>query len=106
MRSGKDYDANVTSALFDFNDKKNTWNVGGSAGTSNLINYTPDGKTKTGYTHNLYFGKTSGQFNFNISQTLTNSNYLINDLGYFTINNFIDHNLIYGLQLDQTHQLV
>jgi Domain of unknown function (DUF5916) len=96
MRSGADYDANVTSALFDFNDKKNTWNIGGSAGTSNLINYTPDGKTKTGYTHNIYFGKTSGKFNFNVSQTLTNSNYLINDLGYFTINNFIDHNLYMG----------
>ncbi len=96
MRSGSDYDANVTSALFDFNDKKNTWNVGGSVGTSNLIKYTADGKTKTGYTHKLYFGKTSGQFNFNFSQTLANSNYRINDLGYFTINNYIDHNLYMG----------
>jgi hypothetical protein len=96
MRSGKDYDANVTSALFDFNDKKNTWNVGGSVGTSNLVNYTADGKTKTGYTHNLYFGKTSGQFNFNLSQRLANSNYQINDLGYFTINNYIEHNLYMG----------
>ena len=96
MRSGKDYDANVTSALFDFNDKKNTWNIGGSAGTSNLVNYSADGKTKTGYTHNLYLGKTSGQFNFNLSQRLANSNYHINDLGYFTINNYIDHNLYMG----------
>ena len=28
-RSGNDYDANVTAGLFDFNDKKNMWNVGG-----------------------------------------------------------------------------
>ncbi len=57
LRSGGDYDANVTAALFDFNDKKNTWNVGGKVGTSNLIGYLPDGKTKSGYTHNLYLAK-------------------------------------------------
>ncbi len=96
LRSGSDYDANVTAALFDFNDKKNTWNAGGKVSSSNLINYLPDGKSRSGYNHNFYFGKKSGQFNFNVSQTLTNSNYRINDLGYFTINNFIDHNLWMG----------
>ena len=34
-RSGNDYDANVTSALFDFNNKKNTWNIGGNVSFSN-----------------------------------------------------------------------
>ncbi len=96
LRSGKDYDANVTAALFDFNDKKNTWNLGGKAGTSNLTNYLPGGKTKTGYTGNLYFGKTSGHFNFNVSNTFTDSKYQINDLGYFTFNNFMEHNLWLG----------
>ena len=96
LRSGKDYDANVTAALFDFNDKKNTWNVGGKVANSRLTGYLPDGKTKSGYTHSLYFGKTSGKFNFNIYQTLTDSKYQINDLGYFTNNNFIDHNLWMG----------
>ncbi len=95
-RSGKDYDANVTAALFDFNDKTNTWNVGGKVGTSNLMNYLPDGKTKRGYTGNIYFGKTSGHFNFNVSQTLTDSKYQINDLGYFTFNNFLESNLWMG----------
>ncbi|RZM09210.1 MAG: hypothetical protein EOO88_49130 [Pedobacter sp.] len=37
LRSGDAYDANVTSALFDLNDKKNTWNVGGNFSVSNLI---------------------------------------------------------------------
>jgi hypothetical protein len=50
-RSGDDYDAYVTSALFDLYDKKNTWNVGGKLATSNLINYLPAGKTLTGYRH-------------------------------------------------------
>lgn len=95
-RSGNDYDANVTAALFSLNDKTNTWNIGGKAGTSNLMNYLPDGKTKRGYTGNIYFGKTSGHFNFNVSQTLTDSKYQINDLGYFTFNNFTESNLWMG----------
>ncbi len=95
-RSGKDYDANVTAGLFDFTDKTNTWNVGGKAGTSNLFGYLADGKTKRGYTGNLYFGKKSGRFNFNLSQTVTDSKYQINDLGYFTFNNFFQSNLWMG----------
>jgi hypothetical protein len=96
LRSGSDYDANVTAALFDFNDKKNTWNLGGKVGTSNLIGYLPNGKTQTGYTHSLYFGKTSGKFNFNVSQELTDANYKINDLGYFRSNNNLDHYIYLG----------
>lgn len=90
-RSGKDYDANVTAALFSLNDKKNTWNVSGKLAASQLIGYLPDGKTQSGYSHNFSFGKTSGRFNFNTGQELTNSKFNSNDLGYFTYTNFIDH---------------
>lgn len=95
-RSGKDYDANVTTALFDFNDKSNTWNLGGKVGSSNLMNYLPDGKTKTGYTGSLYFGKTSGHFNFNVSESFSDSKYQINDLGYFNFNNYWENNIWMG----------
>ena len=88
LRNGSDYDANVTAALFDFNDKTNTWNLGGKLGTSQLLNYLPGGKTQGGYTGSLYFGKTSGKANFNFSQSFTDGKYQINDLGYFTINNY------------------
>jgi len=91
LRSGSDYDANVSAALFDLNDKTNTWNVGGKVSTSSLVNYLPDGKTQTGYSHSAYFGKTSGNFNFNFRQDLTNDKYNSNDLGYFAFNNFLDH---------------
>jgi Domain of unknown function (DUF5916) len=90
-RSGGAYDANVTAALFDLNDKKNMWNVGGKAAVSNLIGYGADGKTQTGYSQQLYFGKTSGRFNFNVWQELTDTRYTHRDLGYFTNNNFLDH---------------
>ena len=95
-RSGKDYDANVTAALFDFNDKKNMYNLGGKAAVSNLIGYKPTGGNLTGYSQNLYFGKTSGRFNFNIFQDLTDTKYTHRDLGFFTNNNYIDHGVWFG----------
>src|ERR1043166_6146636 len=91
LRSGSDYDANVSAALFDLNDNTNTWNIGGKLSTSSLINYLPGGKTQTGYRHSIYFGKTSGNFNFNLNEDLTDKKYSSNDLGYFTNNNFLDH---------------
>lgn len=90
-RSGADYDANVTAALFDFNNKKNMWNVGGKASVSTLTGYEANGNSKSGYSQQLYFGKTSGRFNFNVWQELTDTKFTSNDLGYFTNNNYIDH---------------
>lgn len=95
-RGGNDYDANVTAGLFDFFDKKNMWNVGGKVANSNLIGYLPGGKTQSGYSHTAYFSKASGRFNFNLQQELTNNKFNSNDLGYFTFNNFLDHNLWVG----------
>lgn len=93
-RAGKDYDANVTSGLFDFNDKKNTWNVGGNVSISNLIGINE--KPITGYAHSIYFGKTSGRFNFNIWQDLINAKYDKSDMGYFTNNNTMDQGIWAG----------
>lgn len=95
-RSGKDYDANVTAALFDFFDKKNMWNLGGKLGTSNLFNYQGDGKTQQGYTGNLYFGKSSGRLNFQFSETVTDDKFNFSDLGYFTMNNLWEQSLWVG----------
>ena len=89
-RSGHAYDANVTAALFDFNNKKNMWNVGGKVASSTLIG-VENGKNVSGYSHSLYFGKISGRFNFNVGQDLTNDKFNSNDLGYFTFNNFVNH---------------
>jgi hypothetical protein len=90
-RSGKDYEANVTAGLFSFNDKRNAWNVNGKIATSQLIGFNPDGSTKSGYSHSIGFGKTSGRFNFSLRQELSDSKFNSNDLGYFTVKNFLDH---------------
>ncbi len=93
-RSGNDYDANVTSGMFDFNDKKNIWNIGGNVSFSNLIG--KHGKNTTGYAHSIYFGKTSGRFRFNIWQDLYNDKYDKSDFGYFTNNNTMNQGLRAG----------
>ncbi|MFY7963305.1 MAG: DUF5916 domain-containing protein [Chitinophagaceae bacterium] len=96
IRSGADYDANVTAALWDFYDKKNTWNLSGKVGFSNILGYGNPSKNISGYTHSLNFGKTSGRFNFNVWQELANDKYQQNDLGYFTNNNYIDNGIWVG----------
>ncbi|MFN8250434.1 MAG: DUF5916 domain-containing protein [Ferruginibacter sp.] len=93
-RAGKDYDANVSAFLFDLNDKKNKWNVGGSASVSQLLGKY--GTNTYGYAHSIYFGKTSGKFNFNVWQELYNNKYDKSDLGYFTNNNTMDQGIWLG----------
>ena len=95
-RSGKTYDANVTAALFDFNDKKNRWNYGGEIASSNIFNTGQNEKTITGFSSKLYFGKSSGRFTFKINQSLSNAKYNSRDMGYFTFNNFLDHSVYMG----------
>jgi hypothetical protein len=92
-RSGTAYDANVTSALFDLNNKKNKWNIGGNISFSNIIDKN---STVTGYAHSIYMGKTSGQFTFNIWQDLFNGKYDKSDMGYFTNNNTMDQGAWFG----------
>jgi len=95
-RSGSEYDANVTAGLFSFSDKKLIWNVSGKVANSRLIGFNSDGSTQSGYAHTLNFGKTSGRFNFNLTQDLADSKYSSNDLGYYTFSNFLDHSFWMG----------
>jgi hypothetical protein len=96
LRSGPDYDANVTAGLFSFNDKKNTWNLSGKLAVSQLFHYENDGTNRNGFSHKLSFGKTSGRFNFNVYQEASDTKYTHNDLGYFTNNNFINNGMWTG----------
>ncbi len=95
IRNGSEKDANVTAALFDLNDKKNMWNLGGNVSVS-MINDEGPGKARNGYAHGLYFGKTSGRFGFRVYQDLYDASYDKSDMGYFTNNNFLEHGLWAG----------
>ncbi len=96
-REGNEYDANVSAGLFELFDKKNTWNLGGKLAMSNRFNYAqhsaglPGNKTQTGFSHELHFGKSSGRFNFSVSQERTDTSYTSDDMGYFTNNNYLKH---------------
>ncbi|HMK05325.1 MAG TPA: DUF5916 domain-containing protein [Ferruginibacter sp.] len=93
LRSGKDYDANVTAAVFDVYNKKNVYNVYGKIATSRL---SGNDTYTNGYAHNLGFGKTGGRFNFNLNQDLTDEKYNINDMGILYNNNQLSHYLWIG----------
>lgn len=94
MRSGIDYDANVSAVLFDFNNKKNTYEWQGKI--SNSSQFGINGQNINGYSHKFTFGKTGGRFTFQVGQELTNSKYDINDLGILFMNNYLDHYLYLG----------
>jgi hypothetical protein len=87
-RKGNDYDANVSAALFDINNKKNTYNTRGKIALSQL--YFP-GETRLGYSHELGMGKTGGKWNFQLREEIADEKYDINDLGILFNNNYIDH---------------
>ncbi len=91
LRSSKEYNANVSSALFSLNDKKNNYTFAGNAAISYLDFKGMGNDNSTGYSHSFKFGKTSGRFTFQASQELTDTKFTSNDLGYFTNNNFINH---------------
>lgn len=95
-RNGKDYDANVTAALWDLYDKKNDWNFSGKASLSQLIGFLPQGKNQNGYSHSVSINKTGGRFNLNFFQELADDKYNSNDMGYFTNNNYLDHGIWMG----------
>ena len=98
-RSGHDYDANVSAALFDIYDKNVNYNFGGKVGVSQLIGYSPNKGNLNGYNHNLGFGKTKGNFNWQVSESLADKNYQQNDMGYFTNNNYFNHTSWLGYKL-------
>ncbi len=107
LRNGNSYDANVSMALIDVNDKTNTWNVGARAGISYLngngiiFNDGTFTKEKTGYTQSIYFGKTSGKLTFNMYWDYVNSKFDKNDFGYQPNNNYTENGFYVGYNINK-----
>jgi len=95
-RSGKTYDANVSSVDWDLYDNNVNWNFWGQVAHSRLIGYEAPGKTQAGNLYRLYFGKFKGRFNFDVHRYLTDDKYNQNDMGYFTNNNYVTHGFYAG----------
>ena len=92
-RSGHDYDANVTAAVFDLYNKGSKYNLFGQATISQKVNKV---ENIVGYAHTLGFGKTGGNFNFNLVQQLEDDKFDKNDLGILFNNNSLEHELWMG----------
>ncbi len=87
-RSGADYDANVTAAMFDLYNKGSKYNFFGQASVSQKIDHF---KNIVGYAHFVGFGKTNGNFTFNVIQSLEDDKFDKNDLGILYNNNSLEH---------------
>ncbi len=94
LRSGGDRDANVSAGLFNFNNKKNTYNWHGKFALSQV--FEPNNINENGYSHSAGFSKTGGNLVFNVNQALVNDKYNINDMGILFNNNFLDHHAWVG----------
>ncbi len=81
LRSGATYDANLTAAVFDIRNKKNTYGLSGNVGFSQL--YYPDEKPSVGQNINLEFGDIDGRWNWDIEYEEIGTNYDNSDLGFF-----------------------
>ena len=79
-RNGDFRDANVSALVFDLNTKKNTYNLSGNYKYSYVndlgINYP-----KQGFSTNLYFAETSGNWRYGAGSTYVSRAYDINDFG-------------------------
>ena len=87
MREGSTYDANTTGALFNLRNKANSYELLGGAVLSQQYfsgKELSSGSDSTGlgYSYNLEFGKTSGQFQYGVEYELQSRHYNTNDLGF------------------------
>ncbi len=96
MRSGKDYDANVSSLDWDLYDNQVNWNFWGQVNHSRLNDFAAPGKTTAGNLYNLFIGQFKGRFNWDIHRLYADEKYEQGDMGFFTNNNYVTHGFYAG----------
>ncbi|MBC7885422.1 MAG: carbohydrate binding family 9 domain-containing protein [Saprospiraceae bacterium] len=79
LRSGIDYDANVTGTFFNFKTKDQQFSISGNGVLSQK--YFHD-ITDLGYTYNVALGKISGNWKYKAGHGVESQNYDPNDLGF------------------------
>ena len=83
-RNGEAYEANVTGTEFRLRNKKNSYAIQGRGAISQKYF---SNETDLGYTYNLRFSKTSGQFQYTLARNVESDTYDKNDLGFLRRNN-------------------
>ena len=84
LRSGSDYDANVTGGVFTLRNKANSYAISGSGAVSQK--YFTD-KTDLGHTFDLSLRKTNGSVQWGLNYSEESDTYDPNDLGFLYNNN-------------------
>lgn len=97
-RDGHIYDANVTGTTFRLNNSSNTYSIGGGGVVSNRF-YADSAKPYTGYAANLDFGKSGGNFLWNMFGSVKSDRYNINDLGILFLSNNIETGLTFNYNI-------
>ncbi|MCW3076978.1 MAG: hypothetical protein JWO32_1587, partial [Bacteroidetes bacterium] len=97
-RDGHFYDANVTGTVFRFNNKTNTYSLGGGGVMSSRM-FADSSKADNGYSANLDFGKSGGNFKWNVYGSMNTDRFNPNDLGILILTNNYETglNLIYNV---------
>lgn len=91
LREGHYHDANVTGAGVRMNNKTNTYQVGASGAVSTRL--FPGADPYTGYSANLDFGKSGGNFKWNAFGRVKSDRYDHNDLGILLLSNNMESGL-------------
>lgn len=86
LRSGTDYDANVTGTEFSIKNKDNSYAVNGTGALSQkyysqAVTDDQQDSVGLGYSYRLEFEKTRGNFKYGIQYNVDSRHYNINDLG-------------------------
>ncbi|MBB2146328.1 hypothetical protein GM921_12575 [Pedobacter sp. LMG 31464] len=92
LRHGSAYDANVSAALFNINDKKNAYFING-AGKMSYLTADPIKENRNGYSYELQLGKKSGTYTFNYKQEFSDTKFDPSDMGFYTNNNFFNQSV-------------
>lgn len=96
LRQGSDYDANVSAALFNINNKRNKYFINGSGKLSYV---TSNPKNREGYSYDVALGKKSGNLTFNYEQEFSDTRFDPSDMGFYTNNNFFDQSIEVGYSI-------
>lgn len=93
IRPGGFRNAFVTGTDFRIADKNNKYAVSGNAAFSQVLPDTMQSNDRyiPGYRYSWTVAKVSGNWRFSVNQSVANKTINLNDLGYFTQNNYFRH---------------
>ena len=94
------YNADVSAALLDLNNRRNNYNLNLKFAVSQL--YGAGLKDSVGQSRTITAGKSSGRFTYNIQEDAADEHYDINDMGILFNNNYLDHRVYAGYYIQDS----